>query len=301
VVEAQGAQLVTVASSPAVLVPMRLHERMLLGQESWDELSALPDERWRELAVLHQKLGGKGGLEEVRALLGDAALRERYDGGDRKAKAAARAESLRRLDPSAGTAAYVEALVRAAQSRRLATPVPEAGPWTESLCCLALYLAQNDPDDEPRRDEESWAAWRVTHQWPGLDSARAGLGLVAGYAVSDGAELGVSAAKVVVKRPPAALARDPLRGAIDRLAQEPGYDGGAHLEAAEALERAGDAEGAYRALVASTYWDVVAHGQMERDTLELALALARRSGWRELAGSLEVLASMRQDVSAEVG
>ena len=302
VVEVEGAQAVTIASSPAHLVPVRLHERLRQGGAAWDELAALDDERWAALVALHHKLGGQGQLEAVRALLSDAGLRQLYDGGgDRKAQATARAEVLQRLDPSPETAAYARYLARAGVDRVAPTPVPEAGGWTDSLCTLALYASQHDPEDEPHRDDESWAAWRVAQQLPGLDTARVGLGLVPGLRRDAGAALALGAAKVVVKRARPEWQAGPLWPAIERLAHEPDYDGLAHLEAAAALERAGEAAAAFTALAASSYWEVVARGEATRDALAPACALARRAGWTELADSLEELQTLRQDVLAEVG
>lgn len=300
VVEIAGGQAVTIASSPARLVPVRLHERMRQGGAAWDELRALDDDAWQALILLHRKLGGEDRLEAVRSLLDDRELRQLYDGGaGLAAQAKVRARVLEHMDPGPETSAYARYLARYGAERVAPTPAPDAGPWTEAAATLALYASQNDPDDEPRREEETWAAWRVAQQLPGLDSARTGAGLWPTLSRAAGAELALAAAKVVVKRASAPQRAHLLWPALERLANDPEYDGEAHFAAAEALERAGDVAGAFSALAASAYWEVVARGQVERDALAASAELARRAAWRQGADSLDELVAMRRALAED--
>src|SRR6185436_1718175 len=147
--------------------------------------------------------------------------------------------------------------VLAASLDRVApTPAPEAGCWNGALAAIALFVSQNDPDDRPHRDEEEWAAWRMTHELPGLDTACSGIGVVANLSMQTAVALNMSAAKVVTKRKQRAWASDALLPAIEELATRKSYDGAAHLQAANALEEANEHAAAFTALAAATYWRV---------------------------------------------
>jgi hypothetical protein len=190
-------------------------------------------------------------------------------------------------------------VLAAALERIAPTPVPEAGCWNSALATLALFVHQHDPDGEPHRDEELWASWRVARQLPGLDSSRAGTGILCDLSAHSAVPLNVSAAKVVAKRKDQAWAADPRLPAIEQLATSKDYDGAAHLTAAAALEAAGDPAAAFTALLASVYWEVQANGGAQRGSLDAARKLARRACWGEIADSLDEMWDSYHQVEAE--
>lgn len=301
VVVARGPQAITIASSPASLVPIRVHDNMMGGGARWDQIAKLTRAQWKALVELHHTFGGKDELDELRKLTTDKAVKKAYEKGsaDYAGMMRTRAESLTRLDPAKETRAYASYLVKAAVERVAPTPAPEAGCWNPALAAIALYLSQNDPDDEPHRDEELWAAWRVVHHLPGLDTGRSGTGIVATDSAETGAALNVSAAKVVTKRKDKAWASDPVLAAAAKLAAARKYDGAAHLEAAAALEKAGDAEGAFTQIAAATYWRVQARGAADPGAIEVASKLARRAKWTQVADSLDEMHQTQQELEAE--
>jgi hypothetical protein len=303
VVVAKGAQAMTIASSPAYLVPIRLHDRLRRGGASWDEIAGLSKAEWKALVELHHTLGGTDDLTELRKLTTDKAVKAAYEKGaqDYRAMATARAESQQRLDRAPETQVYARYVLAAALDRVAPTPTPEAGCWNEALASLALYMSQNDPDGKPHRDDELWAAWRVMHGLPGLDTARSGTGINVDVSVPAAVALDVSAAKVVTKRKDAAWAADPRLPAIEKLATSKKYDGAAHLDAAAALEQAKDHAGAFEARIAATYWKVHATGAADRSALDEARTLARTATWTEVADALDELYEAQEESEAEAG
>jgi hypothetical protein len=301
VVGVSGPQAVTIASSPAYLVPIRVHDNMMGGGARWDEIAALSKAEWKALVDLHHTLGGSDDLDELRKLTTDKAVKKAYEKGsaDYAGMVRARADSLTRLDTASETRIYASYLVRAAVERVAPTPAPDAGCWNAALATLALYINQNDPDDEPRREEQLWAAWRVLHNLPGLDSGRSGTGIIASDLTSVAVALHTSAAKVVTKRKDKAWASDPVLAAAGKLATTKNYDGASHLEAAAALDKAGDAAGAFTQMAAATYWRVQAKGEADPEALDAVRRLARRARWTEVADSLDQLYQAQRELEAE--
>lgn len=301
VVIARGPLASTIASSPAYLVPIRVHDNMMGGGARWDEIARLSKAEWKALVELHHTLGGGDDLDELRKLTTDKAVKKAYEKGsaDYDGMVRARAESLTRLDAASETRVYASYLVKAAVERVAPTPTPEAGCWNPALATLALFISQNDPDDDPRRDEQLWAAWRVVHHLPGLDTARSGTGIVVSDTISVAVALHISAAKVVTKRKDKAWTSDPVLAAAEKLATAKKYDGAAHLEAAAALDKAGDAAGAFTQMAAATYWRVQARGASDPEALDAARKLARRARWTEVADSLDELHQTQQELEAE--
>jgi hypothetical protein len=301
VVIARGPQAITIASSPAYLVPIRVHDNMMGGGARWDEIAKLSKATWKALVALHHTLGGADDLDELRKLTTDKAVKRAYEKGsaDYAGMVRTRAESLTRLDAATETQVYARYLVNAAVEGVAPTPAPEAGCWNPAIATLALFMSQNDPDDQPRRDEELWAAWRVMHQLPGLDTARSGTGIIATDSTATAVALNTSAAKVVTKRKDKAWASDPVLAAAAKLATVKTYDGAAHLEAAAALDKAGDAAGAFTQMAAATYWRAQAKGAADPKALDAARKLARRAAWTEVADSLDELHQTERDLEAE--
>jgi hypothetical protein len=186
-----------------------------------------------------------------------------------------------------------------ATERVAPTPTPEAGCWDGALAALAFYVNQNDPEDEPHHHEELWAASRVVHGRPGLDTGRSGTGIIADFSVESAVLLNVSAAKVDAKRKDGGLARDLLLPAIKKLATTKSCDGSAYVVAAGALEQADDPAGAFTALVAATYWRVHAKGAADRQALDAVRKLARRASWPEVAVSLDELYDAQAELETE--
>jgi hypothetical protein len=300
VVVAQAGQAITIASSPAYLIPIRLHEKMVRGGQEWDELAATPAKTWKALVALHHTFGGKGELEELRKLLGDKRIKKTYEASDFRALMSAYAESQQRLDQAPETATYTSYLLQAASQKVAPTPTPEAGCWNAALASLALFVNQHD-EDTPRRDEEQWAAWQVAHHLPGLDTSRSGNGIVVDCSIDAADELNVSAAKVVTKRKRKEWASDLLVPAIEKLATTKKYSGAAHRDAAVALETARDYPAAFRALAAAAHWQARAAGTADGTDLDAARKLARRAGWLDIADALDSFHNKWPEIEAEDG
>jgi hypothetical protein len=297
VVVADRAQAATIASSPAYLVPTRLHGTLRRGGEKWDELASLPPRKWKALVALHHTLGGDDDLDEVRKLVRDKAVKKLYETGDYRALVTTQCEWQQRLDRAPETAAYARYLVRAVTEKVAPTPTPDAGCWNAALATLALWMSQHDPDEQPHRDAELWSAWRVVHQLPGLDSSR-GTGTEVGWTPGPAVELQISAAKVVTKRKDKAWASDLLLPAVEKLAASKKYDGAAHLAAATALDKARDPAGAFTALMAAAYWRVQARGEADVEVLGTARKLARKAKW-EIADALDEIFETQEQLEAE--
>jgi hypothetical protein len=301
VVEFDGAISATLASSPAYLVPIRLHDRMLTGGRDWDQIAKLPAKTWKALVTLHETLGGEDELEHIRKLTSDKAVKAAYEKGraDFRGLVTAWFESQQRLDRAPETSVYARYMIKAVLDRLAPVPTPEAGCWNGALASMALFVSQNDPDDEPHREEELWASWRTSHCLPGLDTGRSGKGSSASLDLETSANINHGAAKVVTKRKLPAWEADPLLPAIEKLAKSKKYDGSAHHAAAAALEKAKDYSGAFIALASCSYWQVVANGTAKRDTLDQARKLAHKAKWTEVADSLDEMFDTRKEVEAE--
>ena len=301
VVIAKGGAVVTLCSRPAALVPALLFVKMASGVEQWNEVRSLSAPEWEAAVALHRALGGEGDLQDVKALAADRSLAAHFDDGSAYAdNMRARAAGFARLDAQPQTAAYYAYAAEAAVEKTTAKAMPDVGPWGAAVAALAFVAARHERAPEGARELELAAARQLQQEPPALDTSRRTAGLTMSPSIHLSKELGISAAKVVVKRQHPEWASDPRMPAITALATTDGYDGTAHLEAAAKLAAAGDAGGAFTALTAAAYWSFHAEGKAKPEALERAIELVRGAGIGDLGDALEQQRHAHQAILAQV-
>jgi hypothetical protein len=302
VVIADGAEAVTLCSRPASLVPTLFFHLLMTGDSGWGEAAALSDADWQPVVALHRTLGGTDDLQRVRTLVADRDLARALavGAGDYPRWVRAIAETRSRLDGAPHSAAYWRYAAEVAIAKSAAALPPEAGCWNSALAALVFWASSHDRA-EARRHLEREAAWRLTHLPPALDTSRDGTGPLTEASSRHSTELGVAAAKVVVKSADPAWVGDPLLPAISALANTPSYDGAQHAAAAAALERAGHHAAAFTALTAAAYWSFHATGAAKAETLDDAIRVTGQTGSPDVTAALVQLRDARAALAAEAG
>jgi hypothetical protein len=279
---AAGPAVVTVASRAEYAVPMVVFREMLRVPRRWLEASELLEVEWEELRSAHRALGGGDELVELRAIATDSALRASCATQSR-ARDAAVAAIVARLDPSPETIALQRAVEQMRNGEDSSSLAGEVGCWRAAFAALALDLVGDD-------DRALAAAWAIFEHPPGLDMAWAARAdVLPSPDATASARVVHAAARLLATRAadaPAAWRADPRWSAVVALGNvtDPySYDGLAFLEAAAALDERGEPEGALAALAAVPFWSFLADGPAFDEVLEAAQALAQRQGWAHLA------------------
>jgi hypothetical protein len=294
VVVAQRALAKTIASRPAYLVPVRVHQIVLGSEARWAELAATAAKPWKELIDLHHSLGGDDDLDELRKVLKDKRLKAAHRSPDFPTKQQVRLETQARLDPTPETAAYASYVARVLSERAAPAPAPEAGCWNEALATLVLYVAQQESDDQaPRHAEEQWAARRIVSQLPGLDART---NVVTDLSEEAAIRIATSAAKIVTKAKDKTGVDPRGWAAIGKVASTKKYDGSAHLELAKTLEAAKDHPGAFVALMTAAFWQAQRKDTVDTTIHDRARKLARKARWVDIADALDEMHEVRAEM-----
>lgn len=300
VLVANESNALTVSTRPATYLPARVF-RTMTTPGRWKTVAELKDAGWKELGKLHHALGGTDeGLEALRKLAADEKARDAQLDAKLAVNIRATLDGLDRLDPYP-EAKTARAYCRSARFEKKAPfPLPEAGVWDSWVATLAFVLHR----DEENREGELTASWAVVRQPPGLDSEMERPEPVATLGGGWSEENGIAVAKTIIRRktPPQEWKSDLLWPAIEALAKSAKkYDGAAHAAAAAALEKAGQPEAAYTALIAASFWSYNASGTRSKvrgDLLDQALQLAKRSGWSHFVDAFNALIKEREHVNA---
>lgn len=288
-VVAMGFQALTVASTPASGLPMRIFGARLFNLPSgWRSLQPRWSAVLSELRTVHEALGGGDQLDRLGRVVTDDAIKESlvYRGGDLQPIESAGGLVLRKLDDHAGHQRY-----RAHLDALLLGTVPVVhdfgffGAWASAAAANSVVAMQ-----WTMRKEEAFraACWAVL-QGPGpLDAAVLRVPThfprLSSVPLADQTLLSAASGLAATKHAcPREWSEDPLFDASMALADGgTKYDGSAHLAAAIALEASGQPERAFTALQCAAFWSRCNTGISSPDVLRAAVALADRHAWAGL-------------------
>lgn len=310
VVLAREKQALTIASTPATLVPNLLfyHNMDVMGDEGWKELKANWPTVRGELLELHHLCGGQDNLEPFEAFLHDEQVMET----PLFQKDASRALVWTAVDTSPEHLAFRRYVQRFIDDPAFLTPPPDTlGVWTwyaascaaaraekwarDTLLLMdARQYGESDPDIEatlPRLLPVSEAA---PYLWAALDrampiDANAGdthpivqfsLPKRINHAIADQASALTD--RETAEQVPRWMRDDPLWFALSALGEQGslGYRGAQHVETAAVLDSdRGEPERSLNALISAAYWWAVCVRSPNPLMLDAAIYLARKRGW----------------------
>ena len=271
VVLALGACATTLAPSPRLLVPALVLRAVRGSRPRFVRVRQLLDGEWNELAELHAALGGSDRLESLRELFHDELLETRVGSTDRETATRATADAWARIDRSGETAAFARAIADVSL-RRVPDPAAGYGAWQPAVaaaCAAAL----------PGGQAPAWL-WLMLSASPGFD---AGVGPFSAPDTAAAARaLHAAANRLVTIDGP--WRGDPAWPAVQALAAAPlgAYAGMAHMEAARALDEAGQPARAWDALASATFWASLARRPIT-EIGHVARWLAGKNGWSHLS------------------
>jgi hypothetical protein len=270
-------QAITIASTPATLLPRYLVERHLSNFP--DRANALA-RNWgsieHEVRALHAALGGRdASLSTFADVLLDDQVRPKfaYSPSSRAEFEAAHEALFRAIDPSPEFAAFADWFSARLQGASMPPQPQVCGNWSRQALAWSLQFgvasgALGDDFGQLAPLVVGHAGWDtgVSAQPSWHDPASGGsLGLVA------------MTAQLIETEPPLA---DPVDRLLVRAVAQAGtgYDGIAHAEAAPVLDEQGNVERAWAALCAAAWWMQADRGKMPSAILDGTRLIASHHG-----------------------